>query len=80
VRVVGELPIARVKLQRFSAITLVKSETWQGSREETATARKVKFLSGQHLEFHSPDGYTSLDGASYRSANASCGGTLLECN
>ena len=41
-RVVGELPIRRVKLHRFCTPAVVKSETWQGSKEETAAARKVE--------------------------------------
>jgi hypothetical protein len=80
VRVVGELPVSRVKLQRFSAVALVKSEIWLGSREETATARKVKYLPEQHLEFHSVDGYTSLKGTVFRFADVSCGVRLLKCN
>ena len=80
VRVVGELPVSRVKLQRFCRIALVKSEIWQGNREETATARKVKYLPEQDLEFHTTGGYTSLGGAILCFANVSCSVTLLECN
>jgi hypothetical protein len=69
VRVGGELPIPHVKLQRFCPRTLVKSEIWQGNREETAAARKVKYLPVQDLEFRSARGYTSLDGAIPRFTN-----------
>ena len=52
-RIVGKLPIFHVKLQRFCPRAVVKSESWQGNKEETATARKVKSIPRQRSKFQS---------------------------
>ena len=36
VGIVWKLPVSHVKLQRFCPRALLKSETWQGNREESA--------------------------------------------
>ena len=57
-RVVAELPISRVKLQRFCPLVLVNSVTCRGSREESTFARKVEHFLRRALEFGGQRDYT----------------------